>query len=693
MDTLDTGKTPKQVLHDKIIGYLSSWATSTLKLRELMRRDYEFVNGRQASKQNMTNISKTGRELLFFNEIRPQFELLSGHRASQELDYVAAPRGREDNRLGVVVSNLLKATYEVLKKSEITRRVGDDGDICGLGALHAGHTFDYAEDAVWGDLFMERVSPFAFVFDAWGTSPQFQDGKFMGHAWWIHEDEFQDAYPGKQLIPSEDWAMVLGNRSGGSDYEMTPKALLDEMVNSDKKHLRIFKIYYKVPVTAYLVADSETGDVYDGGTTEEEAKKALKVQLKKKAESTLGKLQGVPQNDPEGNIVFMIINEQGEPVADQTGEQPLMLNSQEEVDQYIAMKVKELIQTIGITWKVWTRKRHRIKWVELNGFEILAQGDLPVTTQSFPYRVYISRQLGDEIEDIEGVVRQVIDRQKEITKRYNHLADHLAHSSHSGWMIRAGDPALKKQLQLLGSQPGVVAEYNSVMPQKIEPSAIPVGHFNLLGENIGGMQRTTGMNAELLGLTSSSTVSGEAITARQRGGTTMLFGRIQNNMDFEKEVADMMLYFIQTAMPVEKMRRILGVWEARNQSGILGMSVFLDPITGDPVQDDQILDLLSTMKTTKFDLILKPMPVDTSVREKQYMQALQMAQMIVQAGTPLGPMTFKMIGQMSDLPEMLLASFEADAKAIQQQALAAQQMEGIQGAMKEQQSREGPRGS
>ena len=78
MNTLEVGQTPKEKLHDKIVGYISSWATATLKLRELMRRDYEFVNGRQATKQNMTNISKTGRELLFFNEIRPQFELLSG---------------------------------------------------------------------------------------------------------------------------------------------------------------------------------------------------------------------------------------------------------------------------------------------------------------------------------------------------------------------------------------------------------------------------------------------------------------------------------------------------------------------------------------------------------------------------------------------------------------------------------------
>ena len=126
---------------------------------------------------------------------------------------------------------------------------------------------------MWGDLFIERISPFSFVFDAWGTSPQFQDGKFMGHAWWMHEDEFKEAYPGKKQMPSEDWVLALGNK-GGTDYEQTPKALLDEMVNAEKKHLRIFKIFYKVPTTVYLVADSETGDIFDGGTTEDEAKRA-----------------------------------------------------------------------------------------------------------------------------------------------------------------------------------------------------------------------------------------------------------------------------------------------------------------------------------------------------------------------------------------------------------------------------------
>ena len=70
-----------------------------------------------------------------------------------------------------------------------------------------------------------------------------------------------------------------------------------------------------------------------------------------------------------------------------------------------------------------------------------------------------------------------------------------------------------------------------------------------------------------------------------------------------------------------------------------------------------------------------------------------MAQMIVQTGTPIGPTTFKMIAQMSNLPDMLVASFEADAQAAQQAALAEQQLVGIQDAMKQQQSRRGPSGS
>jgi len=232
-----------------------------------------------------------------------------------------------------------------------------------------------------------------------------------------------------------------------------------------------------------------------------------------------------------------------------------------------------------------------------------------------------------------------------------------------------------------------------VMPTKIEPSNIPVGHFSLLETNIGGMQRSTGINSEMLGLTSANTVSGSAITARQRGGITMQFGRVQNYIDFDQEVAQHMLWLIQRSMPVDKMRRILGVWEAKTQNQILGQSAFLHPVTGEPAQEHEITGLLSTMKDTKFDLVMKPMPVDQTIREKQMMTALQMAQLITQTGRAIGPTTFKEMAQLSDLPERLVASLEADAQAEQQMAQAQQQAEALQGTMNQRKSTEGPSGS
>jgi hypothetical protein len=57
------------------------------------------------------------------------------------------------------------------------------------------------------------------------------------------------------------------------DGNAPASALLNEMVNSEQTHLAVFKLYYREPRTLYFVADAETGDIYDGGKSEEDAEK------------------------------------------------------------------------------------------------------------------------------------------------------------------------------------------------------------------------------------------------------------------------------------------------------------------------------------------------------------------------------------------------------------------------------------
>lgn len=678
--------TSKSSRHNRFLGMIKQWAEGTSKLRSLMERDYEFVNGIQAKEGVELKVKETGRELLYFNEIRPQYELLSGYRVSQQFDYVAEPRSREDKRYSTIVSALLKGTYEVGKKNQQTRRVGDDGDACGLGAIEIGHTTDYAEDVVWGDVFFERISPFSFVWDVWGTSPHFQDGMYMGKRWWMPEDTYRKTYGEDVSLPDvhDDWLGVLSNR-----VDNLSDALRKELLVAEKKHVAVYKLYYKEPTDVYLVADAETGDVYIGGKTEEEAKERQEEKIDKVARERIGELQIVPMTTPD-QATFAIMDEMGQAMVDPNTGEPLAFATADNAQAFIDAKIKEVRELIGKQWKIFKRRRMKIKWVELSAFDILDEGELPETTQKYPFRVYVSRHIGDNVDHIEGIVRQVIDRQREITKRYNHLADHLAHSAHSGFFNKKNEGADPKMLQLMGARPGIVVDYLTVMPTKIEPAQIPVGHFTLLEGNISGMQRGTGMNAEMLGFTSTSTVSGEAIDARQRGGFTMQLGRITNYQEFEKEVAEQTLYQIQESMPVDKMRRMLGVWEARAQSQIMGVSVFLDPITGEPVSESQLLSLLSSVKNTQFDLTLKPTPTDQSTRDRQYMKALQAAQLVTQTGRPIGPTTFEQLLHLSDLPEMLIASLRADAIAAAQAAQAEAQGAAIGDAIKSEQARRGP---
>ena len=67
--TMATNSDKKNDLLSEMMQYVKAWAAGVSELHLRMKRDYEFVNGKQAKSQTMQNISKTGRELLFFNEI------------------------------------------------------------------------------------------------------------------------------------------------------------------------------------------------------------------------------------------------------------------------------------------------------------------------------------------------------------------------------------------------------------------------------------------------------------------------------------------------------------------------------------------------------------------------------------------------------------------------------------------------
>ena len=128
------------------------WANSSEIARQKMRRDYEFVegNGKQWSKEDRQRVLKTGRPVLEFTQILPQVEFICGMQRDMQVDFKNAPRGFEDIRLGEISTAYLKAAMDFNRVQRTSDKVFDDGTVSGLGVWEVLHSFDDADDLLWG---------------------------------------------------------------------------------------------------------------------------------------------------------------------------------------------------------------------------------------------------------------------------------------------------------------------------------------------------------------------------------------------------------------------------------------------------------------------------------------------------------------------------------------------------------------
>ncbi len=659
--------------HALLMEYLRSWADGTELWRKEAITDLEYMNGRQVDELSARQLEAEKRPLVMTNEIRPQAELMAGEQRANAFDFLPVPRGREDQRLSAVCTAVMKAVFDFAKEPRTSNKVFDDGTATGLGVAHVGTNLDDAEDIAWGDLFIDRLNQFSFVFDPWATPPSFQDGRFMGHLWWMSEDLFKLEYPEAALPPRGDWVTHFGRAFGAVESVGTPLSLQHELMDAEKGHVRLAHVYYKEPQTVWFLIDELSGDVHEGGASKAEANQARVALAETQVEAVMGSLR-VQAQIVEDGAIFAIVDGEGTPQANPQTGQPELYPSQEDAEAALSEQRVALAQEIRRAYVIQRRKVRVIKWAVFTAFGLVATGDLDSTSRAFPYAAMVQRQWGDDVRDIEGITRQVRGRQDQVNKRNNLIDLNLAHSSHSGWLNKKGDGADTSQLEQAGTRPGVVIEYHLIKPEQIVPPQLPVGHFTLLQAAIDGIPRATGINAELQGLTSNSTVSGRAITARQRGGQVTLLPRMEGYTDYKLDLAKIVLDEIQRSMSVAKIRRIVGLWELKTGASAESQSIFLHPVTGEPATDDEIFQLLTTFKTMAFDLTLKPAATDETVRQMQFQRELELSQLITSSGRPIGPKLFEEMMHTADVSEKFRAAALEDLQA-EQQALAAQQQQ------------------
>lgn len=123
-----------------------------------------------------------------------------------------------------------------------------------------------------------------------------------------------------------------------------------------------------------------------------------------------------------------------------------------------------------------------------------------------------------------GMVEALLDPQDEVNKRRSSRLNMLARSAAGGWSYAKGslDPQQKRNLELFGSTPGVMVEWDPGQdgklpkPEPIQPAASPAAYAQLEKDAEEDLVQIAGINESALGQMDQTVLSGRAIERRQR---------------------------------------------------------------------------------------------------------------------------------------------------------------------------------
>lgn len=137
-----------------------------------------------------------------------------------------------------------------------------------------------------------------------------------------------------------------------------------------------------------------------------------------------------------------------------------------------------------------------------------------------------------------GIVKNLLDPQREINKRRSQFLHMINKMANRGWFHRVGslDANNKRKLQDMGSTPGVSIEYSGEKPEPWATDSIPSTIFELDKLYSDDIKFISGINEAMMAVDLPASTSGRAIELRQKQAVVQIADLFDNLKDTEKRV-------------------------------------------------------------------------------------------------------------------------------------------------------------
>ncbi len=185
----------KGIRLNKIHEWFQDAVDKSREWRKEAKEDYDFVAGKQWTKEDKELLEKFGRPAITINKIKPLMNVLSGYQRLNRYDISFLPRTNDDMELCKVREGITKYIFDQCDYEYHESQVFNDGAIGGLGWFWVYYKFD--EGIGDGEVKIARESPFNMYVDPEAKEIDFSDANYIIRAKWVNKTDLIKVYPEK----------------------------------------------------------------------------------------------------------------------------------------------------------------------------------------------------------------------------------------------------------------------------------------------------------------------------------------------------------------------------------------------------------------------------------------------------------------------------------------------------------------
>jgi hypothetical protein len=559
------------------------------------KKAFNFRDGiGQWTKEELQIMEEELRPALTFNLTKSSVDLIMGMNEENKIRYRVSPTEPTDAFLSEVLNDVADWAYENWEFEDEEVDALESAAICGRGYL----AIDFLPDPKrFGEIIMSLVSvPVHEIhFDPAARRRNLDDASYICWDRWMPVEEFKMKYPqieGETLKEIVEFARSWG-LEGTDETGMTP---VDP---------------FEIPVD--VDADDSDYDAPLDLSYYDKSKQMVRV---------------IHMEYWESFDRYYVWNPEGR-VFEEALEKP---NS----------KVKKMYQEeFGEPMTIEVIRDKKVKWIHFTGDHILYDDNSPIPFDGFSIvPMFAFTDVSKRSMNHFGIVRGMIDPQREVNKRWSQTLNMLNNQVQPG--IFAEIDAFVDEAQAMQSmkEAGGITYLNAgaLTSGKIQERNLPSfpnAPMQIEQHAQDIIRKITGINPDLLGQDRGRQEPGVVIRLRQQQGMTLLKPLFRSFNNMKKGIFKRMIACISEYMPDEQILRILGQndrYSVDKQTGII-----IDNIIGLQAELRNVRDL-------EYNLKSEESPGNMSKRTLELQAYMEM----MQTGFPVDP---NQILEKLELPE------------------------------------------